>query len=72
MTTSVACRYSSSLHLVHFRFREGFMRDAGPLAREVQQHLALLCGQVRAFDALRLNRLPVAARAEHEVAHLHA
>jgi hypothetical protein len=57
-------------HLVHFRFRDRFVQDAGPFAGEIQQHLALLLGQGRAFDSFRLNRLPVAAGPEYKVAHL--
>src|SRR5262249_24434289 len=59
-------------HLVHFRFRDGFVHDAGPFAGEIQQHLVLLLGQVRAFDSFRLNRLPVATGPEYKVAHLKA
>src|SRR4029077_19796461 len=57
-------------HLVHFRFRDSFVQDAGPFAGEIQQHLALLLGQGRAFDSFRLNRLTVAARPEYKGADL--
>src|SRR5262249_14933235 len=59
-------------HLVHFRLRNSFVHDAGPFAGEIQQHLALLIGQVRAFDSFRLNRLPIATGPEYKVAHLKA
>ena len=39
-------------------------------AGQVQQHLALLLAQIGALDPFWLNHLAVAARAEHEIAHL--
>src|SRR5580765_3942889 len=57
-------------YLVHLRFRRSVMHNAGPFTGQVEQHLALFLGQGRASDALGLDRLSIAARAEHEVVHL--
>src|SRR4051794_20515155 len=60
------------LHLLRLHRRGGLGHDAGPFARQVQQHLALFFVQGRALDPFRLDRLPVPAGAEYEVAHLDA
>ena len=54
------------------RARQSCVRNASPLAGQLEQQLSLACRQLRAFDAFWLDRLAVATRAEHEIAHLKA
>ena len=59
-------------HLGHFRGGDRLVHNSGPFARQIEEHFALLRREVSAFDSFRLNRLPVVARAKHQVANLKA